>query len=40
VPQHDIPACFTVPAPVTGDYQFTVAHTGADTFPDPIVISL
>ena len=40
VPQHDIPACFTVAAPVAGDYQFTVAHTGADTFPDPIVISL
>ena len=40
VPQHDIPACFTVPAPVTGDYLFTVANADATTFPDPIVISL
>ncbi len=40
VPQHDVRACFTVPAPVAGDYLFTVAHAGADTFPDPIVIPL
>ena len=40
VPQDDIPACFTVPAPVAGDYRFTVAQSGATTFPDPIVISL
>lgn len=40
VPQHDIPACFAVPAPVNGDYRFTVANADATTFPDPIVISL
>jgi TIR domain len=39
VPQHDIPACFTVAAPVDGDYSFTVARAGASTFPDPIVIT-
>ncbi len=40
VPQHDIPACFAVPAPVTGDYLFTVANVDATIFPDPIIISL
>jgi TIR domain len=40
VPQHDVHACFSVPAPVAGDYLFTVAHAGAEAFPEPIVISL
>ena len=40
VPQHDVHVCFSVPAPVAGDYQFTVARSGAEAFPDPIVISL
>ncbi|MET0662051.1 MAG: toll/interleukin-1 receptor domain-containing protein [Ilumatobacteraceae bacterium] len=40
VPQPDVRACFSVPAPVAGDYRFTVARSGADAFPEPIIISL
>lgn len=36
----DIRACFIVPAPVEGEYWFTIASDGAEEFPAPIPLTL
>jgi hypothetical protein len=40
VPVRDVPACFAVPAPAAGEYQFAVRAMGTTTNPAPITITL
>lgn len=36
---HEVRACFSVPAPVSGAYQFSITYEGSETFPDPLTIT-
>ena len=39
IPTRDIRACFVVPAPVAGEYPFTIASDGDEPFPEPITLT-